>query len=257
MYGCEKNFIFNAGPDTLTISKTQKVFWGMSTVLKYCEHTTKETVVLVSNEKGEHAEEQMLYRIYETNYDGLQKSLVKAQAMLRSKTTELGNKTHLRKSGEKWKSELKALEDSIKDLEGKCEKLTKKRDISWQVVEYLKENKGKEMDTGWITSAYKSVALPTEFWVSKSPCSRCSEKLIAAYASSDVKPTVHISTVYEGKRSNLTELVKNCFTFEQWDMYQEYKIAKEDYEKTGPYKHYDATRKNTKDILLSLSKDNV
>jgi hypothetical protein len=233
----KKNFIFNAGPDPLTISKIQKVFWGMSTVLKYCEYTTKETVVLVSNEKGEHAEEQMLYR----NYNGLQTYLATAQATLGKKKTELGNKTHLRKSGEEWTSKLKALEDSIKDLEDECEKLTKKRE------RMAKEKKGKEMD----------VALPTEFWVSKSPCSRCSEKLIAVYASSEVKPTVYISTVYEGKRSNLAELLKNGFTFEQWDMYQEYKRAREDFEKTEQYKRYDATRKNTKDILLSLSKDNV
>ena len=94
--------------------------------------------------------------------------------------------------------------------------------------------------------------LPAEFWVSKSPCSKCSELLIQAYAGWKEKPTIHISIPYKGKRESLYQLIENSFKFKQWDLYNEYEEWKRWFEESDRYKKYQAQYERTRKTLEAL-----
>lgn len=193
-------------------------------------------------------------------------------------------------------------ERQIKQIEDELAETKQSLDDATAVIQYLRKNKGQRdakvddlslkkiamklwnygCETNGLLSQQLNRSLPQEFWVSKSPCQKCSDMLIKAYSNRPEKcpestgvPTgmvriphvvrishvaripqvgpaliedkpctvIHIAGVYDGNPAYLDALLENSFTFKPWDVYEEYDQWKGNFEVSSQYKSISNTSK--------------
>ena len=81
----------------------------------------------------------------------------------------------------------------------------------------------KEMLTDLSSKGYQ---LPTEIYITRSPCESCAVELLKAYSSMETKPTIYVAGIFMGNEKQyitnhhiqgLVELKRNGFSLEVWD----------------------------------------